>query len=92
MKRLLLPLLAALALPNAVNAEIIEVPKSELIDSWTHRVFWGQMINICYADNKGYLKNNEKDFVNLGIKTKGLNKSLKNQPKYNLSIVSFIGA
>ena len=33
------PLLAALALPNAVNAEIIEVPKSELIDSWTHRVF-----------------------------------------------------
>ena len=47
MKRLLLPLLAALALPNAVHAN--EKVTSEMNDKEANKILLGQVLSVCYA-------------------------------------------
>ena len=47
MKRLLLPLLAALALPNTVNAN--EKLLSEMNDIEANKILLGQVLSVCYA-------------------------------------------
>ena len=58
-KRFLIPLLAALALPTAVNAETMTITKTEYSDSLSFGGFTG-LTAIFYAEIKGFLSNNEK--------------------------------
>ena len=60
MRKLLIPLLAALALPTAVNAEEIKMTKIQYFDDLSSINFFGSMVAICHADKLGYLKNREK--------------------------------
>ena len=60
MRKLLIPLLAALALPTAVNAEEIKMTKIQYFDDLSSINFFGSMVAICHADRLGYLKNREK--------------------------------
>ena len=60
MCKLLIPLLAALALPTAVNAEEIKMTKIQYFDDLSSINFFGSMVAICHADRLGYLKNREK--------------------------------
>ena len=60
MRKLLIPLLTAFALPTAVNTETIEMTKIQYFDDLSSINFFGSMVAICHADKLGYLKNREK--------------------------------
>ena len=60
MRKLLILLLAVLALPTAVNAEEIKMTKIQYFDDLSSINFFGSMVAICHADRLGYLKNMEK--------------------------------
>ena len=60
MRKLLIPLLAAIAFPTAVNAEKIEMTKNQYFDDLSSISFFGSMVAICHAERVGYFKNNEK--------------------------------
>ena len=63
MKHTLLPLLVALALPTAVNAEIFTftITKDRFQDSMSEQIWWGQMMAVCDADKLGFLTVNQKE-------------------------------
>ena len=89
MKRLLLPLVAALALPTAVNAETMSITKTEYSDTLSFGSFHGSMMAICHAEKEGFLSNNEKlEMINFATEYhKGLykNKTLYNKDKEQIS-------
>ena len=58
MKRLLLPLLAALALPNALNAN--EKVLSEMSNSESNKILLGQVLSICYAVDRNHITIKQK--------------------------------
>ena len=58
MKRLLLPLLVALALPNAVNAN--EKVSSEMSNSEANKILLGQVLSICYAVDRNHITIKQK--------------------------------
>tara|TARA_B100001057_G_scaffold321483_1_gene321705 strand:- start:237 stop:542 length:306 start_codon:yes stop_codon:yes gene_type:complete len=60
MRKLLIPLLAAIAFPTVVNAEEIKMIKIQYFDDLSYAYFFGSMVAICHADTLGYLKNSEK--------------------------------
>ena len=92
MKRLLLPLLASLALPTAVNAETITLTENEYFDRLTYGSFSGSIMTLCHAENKGYLSNNQKleliDFYT--YKLKGMLKDKTNYDRYRSNVFSNI--
>jgi len=53
LKPLLLPLLAALALPNAVHAN--EKVSSEMSDIETNKILLGQVLSVCYAVDRNHI-------------------------------------
>ena len=57
MKRLLLPLLAALALPNAVHAN--EKVSSES-DIEANKILLGQVLSVCYAVDRNHIAMKQK--------------------------------
>ena len=85
MKRLLLPLLASLALPTAVNAETLSLTKDQRFDLRSYGMFRGAMDAICNADKQGFLRKNEKlqmiSFYTAIYKAMHKNKSTYNQSK-----------
>ena len=66
MKVLLLPLLAALILPTAVNAEKITLTEDQFHDSLLRQMWWGKMMVTCDAAKLGYLTNSQRDNLNQG--------------------------
>ena len=58
MERLLLPLLAAFALPNAVNAN--EKVSSEMSDFETNTTLLGQVLSVCYAVDRNHITMKQK--------------------------------
>ena len=58
MKRLLLPLLASLALPTAVNAN--EKLSYEMNDIEANKILLGQMLSVCYAVNRNHITMKQK--------------------------------
>ena len=58
MKRLLLPLLAALALPTAVNAN--EKVLSEMNDIEVNKILLGQVLSVCYAVDRNHITMKQK--------------------------------
>ena len=58
MKRLLLPLLAALALPNALNAN--EKVSSEMSDIEANKILLGQVLSVCYAVDRNHITMKQK--------------------------------
>ena len=65
-KSLLLPLLTALALPTAVNAETMPITKTQLFDSISFGGLDGSLRAICFAEKRGFLSNNEKlEMINI---------------------------
>ena len=58
MKRLLLLLLAALALPNAVNSN--EKVSSEMNDIEANKILLGQVLSICYAIDRNHITMKQK--------------------------------
>ena len=58
MKRLLLPLLAALALPNAIHAN--EKVSSEMSDIETNKILLGQVLSVCYAVDRNHITMKQK--------------------------------
>ena len=58
MKRLLLPLLAALALPNALNAN--EKVSSEMNDIEANKILLGQVLSVCYAVDRNHITMKQK--------------------------------
>ena len=58
MKRLLLPLLVSLALPNALNAN--EKVSSEMSDIETNKILLGQVLSVCYAVNRNHINMKQK--------------------------------
>ena len=58
MKRLLLPLLATLALPNAVNAD--EKVSSEMSDIEANKILLGQVLSVCYAADRNHITMKQK--------------------------------
>ena len=82
MKRLLLPLLAAIALPTAVNAETVKLTETEYLDNLNFSTFSGSLMTICHAEKKGFLSNNEKlEMIN--IVTRIHKKVHKDKTTYN---------
>ena len=82
MKRLLLPLLAAIAFPTAVNAETMAITKTEYSDTLSFGSFTGSLMAICHAEEEGFLSNNEKlEMIN--IFTLYHKKLYKNKTIYN---------
>ena len=66
MRKLLIPLLAALAFPNAVNAETMTITETEYSDTITYGSFVGSLMAICHAEEKGFISNNEKlEMINI---------------------------
>ena len=53
MKRILLPILAALALPTAVNAN--EKLSSKMNDIEANKILLGQMLSVCYAVDRNHI-------------------------------------
>ena len=82
MKRFLIPLLAALALPTAVNAETMSITKTEYSDTLTFGSFTGSLMAICHAENEGFISNNEK-LEMIDTFTRFNKKLYKNKAKYN---------
>ena len=67
MKRLLLILLAALALPNAVNAN--EKVLSEMNDIETNKILLGQVLSVCYAVDRNHITMKQKiDMLGFALK------------------------
>ena len=58
MKRLLLPLLAALALPTAINAN--EKVTSQITDIEANKILLGQMLSVCYAVDRNHITMKQK--------------------------------
>ena len=58
MKRLLLPLLAALALPNALNANA--KVSSEMNDIEANKILLGQVLSVCYAVDRNHINMKQK--------------------------------
>ena len=58
MKRILLPLLAAFALPNAVNAN--EKVFSGMNDIEANKILLGQVLSICYAVDRNHITMKQK--------------------------------
>ena len=58
MKRLLLLLLAALALPNALNAN--EKVSSEMNDIEANKILLGQVLSVCYAVDRNHITMKQK--------------------------------
>ena len=58
MKRLLLPLLAALALPNTVYAN--EKVLSEMNDIEANKILLGQVRSVCYAVDRNHITMEQK--------------------------------
>ena len=58
MKRLLLPLLAALALPNTLNAN--EKVLSEMSDIEANKILLGQVLSVCYAVDRNHITMKQK--------------------------------
>ena len=58
MKPLLLPLLAALALPNAVHAN--EKVSSEMSDIEANKILLGQVLSVCYAVDRNHITIKQK--------------------------------
>ena len=58
MRRFLLPLLAALALPTAVNAN--EKLSSKMNDIEANKILLGQMLSVCYAVNRNHITMKQK--------------------------------
>ena len=58
MKRLLLSLLAGLALPNAVNAN--EKVLSEMSDIEANKILLGQVLSVCYAVDRNHINMKQK--------------------------------
>ena len=58
MKRILLPLLAAFALPNAINAN--EKVLSEMSDNEANKILLGQVLSVCYAVDRTHITMKQK--------------------------------
>ena len=58
MKHLLLPLLAAFALPNALNAN--EKVLSEMNDIEANKILLGQLLSVCYAVDRNHITMKQK--------------------------------
>ena len=58
MKRILFLLLAALALPNAVNAN--EKVSSEMNDIEANKILLGQVLSVCYAVDRNHITMKQK--------------------------------
>ena len=58
MKRILLPLLAALALPNALNAN--EKVLSVMNDIEANKILLGQVLSVCYAVDRNHITMKQK--------------------------------
>ena len=58
MKRLLLPLLAALALPNSLNAN--EKVSSEISEIEANKILLGQVLSVCYAVDRNHITMKQK--------------------------------
>jgi len=58
MKRLLLPLLAALALPTEINSN--EKVSSTMNDIEANKVLLGQMLSVCYAVDRNHITMKQK--------------------------------
>ena len=58
MKRILLPLLTALALPNAVNAN--EKVLSKMSDIEANKILLGQVLSVCYAVDRNHITKKQK--------------------------------
>ena len=58
MKRLLLLLLAALALPNAVRTN--EKVSSKMSDIETNKILLGQVLSVCYAVDRNHITMKQK--------------------------------
>ena len=58
MKSFLLPILAALALPTAVNAN--EKLSSEMNDIEANKILLGQMLSVCYAVDRNHITMKQK--------------------------------
>ena len=58
MKRLLLPLLAALTLPNALNAN--ENVSSGMSDIEANKILLGQVLSVCYAVDRNHVTMKQK--------------------------------
>ena len=85
MRKLLIPLLAALPLTTAVNAETLSLTKMQRFDLRSYGMFSGAMLAICNADKQGFLRKNEKlqmiSFYTAFYKEMHSNKSTYNQKK-----------
>ena len=58
MKRTLLPLLAAFALPNAINAD--QKVLSEMSDIEANKILLGQVLSVCYAVDRNHITMKQK--------------------------------
>ena len=58
MKHILLPLLAALALPNALNAN--EKVSSEMSDIEANKILLGQVLSVCCAVDRNHITMKQK--------------------------------
>ena len=58
MKRLLLPLLAVLSLPNVVNSN--EKVLSEINDIEANKILLGQILSVCYAVDRNHITMKQK--------------------------------
>ena len=58
MKRLILPLLAVLTLPTAINAN--EKITSQMSDIEANKILLGQMLSVCYAVDRNHITMKQK--------------------------------
>ena len=58
MKRLLVPLLAILVLPTAVNSN--QKASSEISDIEANKILLGQMLSVCYAVDRNHITMKQK--------------------------------
>ena len=58
MKRILLPLLAALALPTSLNAN--EKVSSEMSEIEANKILLGQVLSVCYAVDRNHITMKQK--------------------------------
>ena len=58
MKRILLPLLAAFALPNVINAN--EKVLSEMSNIEANKILLGQVLSVCYAVDRNHITMKQK--------------------------------
>ena len=92
MKRILIPLLAALALPTAVNAETMTITKTEYSDTASFGSFMGSLSAICLAEKRGFLSNSEKlEMINFYTRLyKNLHKDKTTYNEYKEEVLSKI--